>query len=95
MHEKLILESVLILVNNPKLYCMQDSILKINILKGDYQKAFTKLTLFFLLNPVPFNEDYENQKDQSSDQWLSRLQSKFRKIPLIIMVNYLIKFDEI
>ena len=32
-------------------------------MKEDYQKAFKKLTLFFLLNPVPFNgQSYQKQK---------------------------------
>ena len=29
---------------------------KVDILKEDYQKPLENLTLFFLLNPVPFNE---------------------------------------
>ena len=37
--------------------------LKYGILKEDYQKALKKLTLFFLLNPAPFNgQDYKKQK---------------------------------
>ena len=59
----------------------------------DYQKAFKKLSSFFLLNPVPVNEqDYEKQKRSgTSDQSLFRLQSKFKKIPLLMMC-YLTKF---
>ena len=31
-------------------------------MKEDYQKDFKKLTLFFLLNPVPFNkQSYQKQ----------------------------------
>ena len=55
------------------------------MLKEDYQKTLNKLTLFFLLNSVPFNEQgYQKQKGSgTSDQSLFRLQNKFRKIPLL------------
>ena len=47
----------------------------------DYQKAFKKLTLFFLLNPVPFKgQSYQKQNGPgTSDQLLFRLQIKSRK----------------
>ena len=32
-----------------------------DILKEDYQKAFKKLTLFFLLNPASFKGSYQKQ----------------------------------
>ena len=70
---------------------MQEILLKIR----DYEKALRKLTLFFLLNPVLFNEQ-SNQKQRgpgTSDQSLFRLQKKFRKIPLLVMY-YLTKFDD-
>ena len=53
----------------------------------NYQKALENLTLFFLLNPVPFNgQDYEKQKGpETSDQTFFRLQNKFRKILLLAM----------
>ena len=65
-----------------------------NILKGDYQKAFKKSTLFFLLNPVPFNgQSYQKQKGPgTSDQSLFRLQNKFTKISLLV-IYYQTKFD--
>ena len=65
-------------------------------MKKGYQKALKKLTLFFLSNPVPFNgQNYQNQKGPgTSDQLLSRLQTKFRKIPLLVMY-YLTKFDDV
>ena len=65
-------------------------------MKEDYQKALKKVTLFFLSNPVPFNrQDYQKQKGPgTSDQSLFRLQSKFRKIPLLV-VYYLTKFDDV
>ena len=66
------------------------------ILKEDYQKASKKLTIFFLSNPVPFNgQSYQKQKGPgTSNQSLFRLQSKFRKIPLLV-IHYLTKFDDI
>ena len=62
----------------------------------DYQKAFKKVTLFFLSNPVPFNrQNYQRQKGPgTSDQSLSRLQNKFRKTYLLVM-HYLTKFDDV
>ena len=52
---------------------MQQIVLKINF----------KLTLLFLSNPIPFNDqDHEKQKGPgTSDQSLIRLQNKFKKIP--------------
>ena len=65
-------------------------------MKEDYQKAFKKLTLFFLSNPVPFNgQSYQKQKGPgTSDQSLFRLQKKGRKIPLFV-IYYLTKFDDV
>ena len=65
-------------------------------MKEGYQKAFKKLTLFFLLNPVPFSgQNYQKEKGLgTSDQLIFRLQNKFRKIPLLVMY-YLTKFDDI
>ena len=62
----------------------------------DYQTAFKKLISFFLLNPVPVNEQsYLKQKGPgTSEQSLFRLQNKFRKIPLLV-IYYLTKFDDI
>ena len=65
-------------------------------MKEDYQKALKKLTLCFPLNPIPFDgQSYQKQKGPgTSDQSLSRLQNKFRKIPLLI-IYYLTKFDDV
>ena len=41
---------------------MQEIILKIGILKEDYQKAFKKLALVFLLNPFPLGKILKNKK---------------------------------
>ena len=60
---------------------MQEVVQEISILKEDYQETLKKLTLFFLPNPVPFNEQsYQKQRGPgTSDQSLFRLQNKFRK----------------
>ena len=75
---------------------MHEIISKEDILKEDYQKAFKKVTSFFLLNPVSFNrQNHQKQKGPgTSDQSLVRLRNKFRKIPLLVMY-YLTKFDDI
>ena len=69
---------------------------KKDILKEDYLKALKKLTLFFLLNPVPFNgQTYQKQMGPgTSDQSLVRLQNKFRKIPLLV-IYYLTKYYDV
>ena len=66
------------------------------ILKEDYQKALKRSTLFFLLNPVPFNgQRYQKQKGPgTSDQSLYRLQNKLKKI-LLLVIYYLTKFDDV
>ena len=64
-------------------------------MKGDYQKAVKKLTLFFLSKQVPFNgQSYQKQKGGVSDQSLFRLQKNFRKIPLLVMY-YRTKADDV
>ena len=58
-------------------------------MKGDYQKPLKKLTLFFLFNPVPFNgQSYKKQKGLgTSDQSFFRLQNKFTKISLLVILS--------
>ena len=96
MHQKLVPEPFLILVNKPNqpLHA-RNSFKNKDILKEDYQKALKTLTLFFLSNPVFFNgQSYQKQKEPgTSDQSLFRLQNKFRKIPLLV-IYYLTKFDD-
>ena len=67
-----------------------------DILKVDYQKAMKKLTLFFLSNLLPLNEQhYQKQKGpETSDKWLFRLRNKFRKIHFLLM-HYLTKFVDV
>ena len=50
-------------------------------MKEAYKKTLTKVTLVFLSNPVPFNEqNYQKQTGPgTSDQSLFRLRNKFRK----------------
>ena len=65
-------------------------------MKEDYQKAFKKVILFFLPNPVPFNwQNFQEQKGSgTSNHSLFRLQSKFRKL-LLLDLYYLTKFDDV
>ena len=65
-------------------------------MKEDYQKAFKKVTLFSLSNPVPFcgQNDQKQKGPGTSYQSHLRLQNKFRKISLLVMY-YLIKFDDV
>ena len=53
----------LLLLNNAKQPLHAKNLLKIRHFEKDYQKALKKLTLFFLLAPVPFNgQSYQKQK---------------------------------
>ena len=65
-------------------------------MEEDYQEAFKKLSLFFLLNPVPFiGQNYQKQMGPgTSDQLIFRLWNKFRKISFLVMY-YLNKFDDV
>ena len=65
-------------------------------MKEDYQKAFKKVTLFSLSNPVPFcgQNDQKQKGPGTSDQSLLRLQNKFRKISLLVMY-YLTRLDDV
>ena len=67
---------------------MQEIILKIRYFERGLSKNLNKLTLFFLLSPVPFNgQSYQKQKGPgTSDHSLFRLRNKYRKIPLCIML---------
>ena len=76
---------------------MQEIILKARHFERGLSKSLKKKVTYFLLSsPVPFNrQNYQKQKGPgTSDQWLFRLQDKFRKIPLLVMY-YLTKFDDI
>ena len=75
-------------------HCMQEIIVKIRYFERGLSKTFKKLTLIFLLNPVPFNEQsYKKQMGPgTSDQSLFRLQNGFTKISLLV-IYHLTKFD--
>ena len=63
VHLKLAPDLFLILLSNPKQPLHSRNSFKKDILKKDCQKALKKLTLFFLLNPVPFTgQSYLKQK---------------------------------
>ena len=75
---------------------MQGILLKLRYFERLLSKSLNKVTLFFLLNPVPFNgQNCQKQKGPgTSDQSFFRLQNKFRKIPLLVLY-YLTKFDDV
>ena len=56
---------------------MQETLLKIDILKEDYRKTFKKITRFNLLHSVSFygQDDYEDQKKPGTSQqshWVAK-----------------------
>ena len=65
---------------------MKEILLKIRYFERKIEKALKKLTLSFLLNPIPFyGQNYQKQKGPgTNEQSLFRLQNKFRKIPLLV-----------
>ena len=75
---------------------MQELLLTVRYFERGLSKSLKKITLFLLLNPVPFNgQNCKRQKEPgTSDQPFFRLQNKFRKIPLLV-VYYLTKFDDL
>ena len=75
---------------------MQGILLKLRYFERLLSKSLKKVTLFFLLNPFPFNgQNCQKQKGPgTSDQSFFRLQNKFRKIPLLVLY-YLTKFDDV
>ena len=96
MHQKLVPDPLLILVNNPKHSLHAINFFENKIFWKRILKVFKKWTLFFLSNPLPFNvQSYQKHKGPgTSAQMLFRLQSKFRKI-LLLVIYYLTKFDDV
>ena len=95
MHQKLVPDSFFILVKNPKQPLHERIPFENKIIsKGIIKNLLKSLTLFFLLNPVPFNEQrYKTQRGLgTSDQSLFRLRIKFTKNSLLVMY-YQTKFD--
>ena len=71
---------------------MQQILLKIRFFE-DSQKAFKKLTLFFLSNSVLFyGKSYKKQKEPRTSAQL--LRKMFRKVSLLV-IYYLTMFDDI
>ena len=75
---------------------MQEIILKVRYFDRGLSKSLKKVTSFVLSNAVPFNrQNYQKQNGRgTSDQWLFRLQNKFREITLLVMY-YLTKFVDV
>ena len=75
---------------------MQEILLTVRYFERGLSKSLKKVTLLFLLNPVPFNGQNCNKqkKPGTSDQSFFRLQNKFRKIALLVEY-YLTKFDDV
>ena len=75
---------------------MQEILLTVRYFERGLSKSLKKVTLLFLLNPVPFNGQSCNKQKEpgTSDQSYFRLQNKFRKISLLVEY-YLTKFDEV
>ena len=96
MHQKLVPDSFFLSVNNPSSHCIQGILLKIRFFERGLSKTPKKVTIFFPLNPFPFNgQSYQKQKRPgTSYQSLFRLQIKFAKISLLIMY-YLTKLINI
>ena len=65
---------------------MQEILLTVRYFERGLWKSLKRLTLFFLLNPFPFN--WQNCKKQkkpgTSDQSFFRVKNNFRKIPLFL-----------
>ena len=63
MHQKLVPYTFLILVNKSKQPLHAKNCFKNKKKKEDYQKTLQHLTLFYLLNPISFDEqDHQKQK---------------------------------
>ena len=95
VYQRLFPDFFLTLVNNPQKPLHARDSFKEDTFKEGYQKALKKLITFFLSNPVPFNGQIflKQNRPGTSDHSLFRLQSKFRKIPLLVIyIYYLIKF---
>ena len=65
-------------------------------MKEDYQKALKKLTLFFLLNPVPFNgKSYQKQKGSGTSDQPGSSGHKTSSEKFLYLLHYLTKFDDV
>ena len=83
---KLVPDPFLILVNNPEQPLHA---------RNSFKKRYFELYFFFRTQSLFDGKSYQKQKGPgTSDQSLFRVQSKFRKIPLLV-IYYLTKFDDI
>ena len=96
MHQKLVLDPFLILVNNQKQPLHARNSFKKRYFERGLSKSLKKANFVFSFELSPFNgQSYKKQKGPGTiDQSLFMLQSKFRKI-LLLAIYYLTKFDEI
>ena len=93
VHQKLVPDPSLILVNKPKQPLI---LLKIRCFERELSKSLNKLTSFVVLKPVPFNGlNYQKQKGPGTiGQLLFRLRNKIVKFPLLAMC-YLTRCNDV
>ena len=96
MHQKLVPDLFIILVNNPKQPLHARNYFLKRYFERGLSKSLKKGNFIFSFKPSPFNrQDYQKQKGPgTSSQSLFRLRNKFRKIPLLV-VCYLTKFGDV
>ena len=97
MCQKPVPEPFLLLVNISKQPLHASKYFEIRYFERGLPKSLKKSTLFFLPNPVSFNNGQSYQKlkgSGTSNQLLFRSQNKLRKIPLLF-IYYLTKFDDV
>ena len=75
---------------------MQEILLTVRYFESGLSKSLKKVTLFFLLNPIPFNGQKKKKQKElgTSDHSFFRLQNRFRKTPLLVLYH-LTKFDDV
>ena len=96
VHQRLVPDPFLILVNNSKQSLYAINSFKNKIFWKRVVKKLKKVNFIFSFKPISFNgQSYIKQKGPgTSDLLLSMLQNKFRKIPVWV-IYYLTKFDDI
>ena len=96
VHQKLVSDPFIILVNNPKQSSHARNSFKNKIFwKRIVNKPLKKSTLSFFFSVLFNGQSYQKEKGSgTSDQPLFNLQNKFREILLLVMY-YMTKFDGI
>ena len=96
VHQKLVPDPILILVNNPKQPLHIKTFFGNRYFERGLSKSLEKINIIFFSYSVPINgQNYQKRKEPvTSDRSLFRLQNKFRKIPLFV-IYYLTKFDDV